>query len=199
MNATTVETLDAPAFAAACARLLAEVEQSFRPSLLVAIPTGGLYIARDMAAAAGRPLPMVPVTCRRPGTAAKSRVPLLKRAMAAMPRGLLDRLRVIEHRHATRSRLQRSPDSLLLDPAELEACAAAIAADGAQAAVLVVDDAVDSGLTLAAVLAAVRRVAGPAVPVRSAVITVSTATPLVRPDFTLFEGALCRFPWSFDA
>jgi hypoxanthine phosphoribosyltransferase len=64
---------------------------------------------------------------------------------------------------------------------------------------LIVDDAVDTGATLSQVIDAVRRHAPSGSRVRSAVITVTTDWPLIRPDFTLFNRQLCRFPWSMDA
>lgn len=64
--------------------------------------------------------------------------------------------------------------------------------------VLVVDDAVDSGITMQAVVEALRR-ARPDVEVRAAVITVTTGRPSVSPDYTLYNNhTLIRFPWSID-
>jgi hypoxanthine phosphoribosyltransferase len=65
--------------------------------------------------------------------------------------------------------------------------------------VLVVDDAVDSGVTLATVLRLLRESSPPDTQFRSAVVTVTLAQPLAEPDFVLYRGVLCRFPWSFDA
>jgi hypoxanthine phosphoribosyltransferase len=65
--------------------------------------------------------------------------------------------------------------------------------------VLVVDDAVDSGATLIAVLDAVYKAAGSS-KVRSAAITVTTENPMVMPDYYLYhDETLIRFPWSIDA
>jgi hypothetical protein len=58
---------------------------------------------------------------------------------------------------------------------------------------------VDSGATLAAVLGTLREVCGPTTQLRTAVITVTMEDPAVEPDYTLYRGVLCRFPWSFDA
>jgi hypoxanthine phosphoribosyltransferase len=65
--------------------------------------------------------------------------------------------------------------------------------------VLVVDDAVDSGVTLATVLRLLRETSPADTELRSAVVTVTLAQPLAEPDFVLYRGVLCRFPWSFDA
>ncbi|MBC7799187.1 MAG: hypothetical protein H7Z10_01075, partial [Gemmatimonadaceae bacterium] len=83
--------------------------------------------------------------------------------------------------------------------AEQQAMRAWFAAAGPAPAVLIVDDAVDSGATLAAVLAEVRRLAPPGARIETAAITVTTAAPIATPDHALFNRQLCRFPWSMDA
>jgi hypoxanthine-guanine phosphoribosyltransferase len=65
--------------------------------------------------------------------------------------------------------------------------------------VLVADDAIDSGVTLATVLGLLREVCPRGSDIRSAVITQTLMDPVVRPDYVLFQCTLCRFPWSFDA
>jgi hypoxanthine phosphoribosyltransferase len=65
--------------------------------------------------------------------------------------------------------------------------------------VMVVDDAVDSGVTLAAVLRTLRESCPPGTELRTAAITVTRPSPAVEPDYALWRGVLCRFPWSFDA
>lgn len=65
--------------------------------------------------------------------------------------------------------------------------------------ILIVDDAVDSGATLLAVVEAVR-IDMPGAEVRSAVITQTTPSPVITPDYTLYNNrTLIRFPWSMDA
>lgn len=176
------------------------VEQDYAPTLLVGVRTGGLVVAQAMARAASGPLPVMPLTCRRAGTEAKARIPLLGRALSALPRPLTDSLRVAELRLSAGRRRSRRPQQEA-DAAELQEIAARIgtASPGRRPRVLVVDDAVDSGVTLAAVLESLRRICPPAVPVRSAVITVTIEGALAEPDYVLYRGVLCRFPWSLDA
>jgi hypoxanthine phosphoribosyltransferase len=64
---------------------------------------------------------------------------------------------------------------------------------------LVIDDAVDSGATLATALQVLRDVCPPGTEMRSAAITQTLDRPMVRPDYVLHRGTLCRFPGSFDA
>ena len=68
-----------------------------------------------------------------------------------------------------------------------------------RARILIADDAVDSGVTLATVLRLVDDVCPAGGEIRSAAITQTLENPTARPDYLLFRGTLCRFPWSFDA
>jgi hypoxanthine phosphoribosyltransferase len=68
----------------------------------------------------------------------------------------------------------------------------------AGARVLVLDDAVDSGVTLAIAMKAVRAHASPEVEIRSAALSTTWQEPLVKPTYSLYRGVLCRFPWSND-
>lgn len=66
------------------------------------------------------------------------------------------------------------------------------------ASVLLVDDAVDSGETMAAVIDFLKR-AKPELRIHTAVITTTMSDPLTPPEFTLYHETLVRFPWSMDA
>lgn len=64
--------------------------------------------------------------------------------------------------------------------------------------ILVVDDAIDSGATLAGVVAGLKK-EYPGADIKTAVMTVTTTNPMIFPDWTLFAGdTLLRFPWSAD-
>jgi hypoxanthine phosphoribosyltransferase len=190
-----LRTLHGETFEQACADLMRLVEADYAPLLLVGIRTGGLVVAGAMASAASRDVPVLPLTCRRPTTATKSRLPLLREILRLMPLALLDLLRRIEHRRlAARSR-QVSPE---VDHAEADAIGDYLARIDQPARILVVDDAVDSGMTLARVLQLLRAVCPSGTELRTAAVTQTLDHPQVRPDYVLFHE-LCRFPWSFDA
>ena len=193
----TVQTLVGPAFEAACASLMALVSTSYAPTLLVGIRTGGLFVAESMARSHSGTLPVMSLTCRRAGTRTKSRIPWLNQVLLSLPRGTVDMLRRLEHRllSARRARRAVAPE---VDHQEARTIIEAIAA-APGARILVVDDAVDSGLTLGAVLQLLRNNTSTATEIRSAVITVTLDAPVVEPDYALYHGILCRFPWSFDA
>jgi hypoxanthine phosphoribosyltransferase len=193
-----LRTLRPTEFHAACAELTRMVEADYAPTLVLGIRTGGLTVAESMVRTASAPLPVLPVTCRRTATEAKSHLPLLRAALATLPRPAVDLLRRIEHRLFIVPRTHRVP-SQHIDRREIELLAAWMAKRPRQARVLVTDDAVDSGATLATVLRHVREVCPSGAEIRTVVITQTLEEPIIRPDYALFHNVLCRFPWSFDA
>jgi hypothetical protein len=150
-----------------------------------------------MSRAALSPVPVLPLTCRRPSTRWKSMVPGLKTILSLAPEPVLNTLRQAEHRLlASRRRQVVAPP---VDFTEAAAIGAWLARPAPSEGVIVVDDAVDSGATLAVVLKTLREVCPTMTRLRTAVITVTLEHPAVEPDYTLYRGVLCRFPWSFDA
>lgn len=195
---SAVLSFDNESFETACGLLMRRVLGDGRPDLIVGIPTGGLFVAEAMNHAAGGAIPIRTLTCRRPSTRFKYAAAIIRGLLSRLPRAIVDRLRLIEHRLLTRAPRRPAAASRQFDERELAAFEDWIAHAGDTPSILVVDDAVDSGVTLLEVLGTVRKRA-PTARVRSAVITVTSDTPLVYPDFALYDGQLCRFPWSVDA
>lgn len=186
-------------FATACAELMRRAFADQRADALIAIPTGGSFVAEAMRDTAAPGIPILPLTCRRPTTSSPLRAMLVRGLSATASRSILDRLRVAEHAfltrlpaHATRQEVHR------LDEAEIDALRDWLRTAGARPSLLVVDDAVDSGATLGRVIEVVRALSPPASDIRSAVISVTTEHPRVEPTYALYRQ-LCRFPWSLDA
>lgn len=185
-------------FATACAELLHRAIADRRPDALIAIPTGGMFVAEGMRDTAAADIPILPLTCRRPTSSSPARAMLVRGLSATVPRSLLDRLRVAEHAFLTRRPAHATRQEVRsLDEAEIDALRDWLRTAGAQPSLLVVDDAVDSGVTLGRVLEVVRALA-PAADIRSAVISVTTEHPRAEPTYALYRQ-LCRFPWSLDA
>lgn len=180
-----VVTFDDRRFAVACRMLADEVtEAKFYPGLIVGIRTGGEYVAREMLSYfPGSRLAVVEL--QRPSTQRKS---LVAGLLPLLPLGVLDFLRMAESRLlALRPRRRVGRVDI---PAEVTGL-------GAEK-ILVVDDAVDSGVTMEAIVGALRR-SCPGADVRSAAITVTTSRPLIAPDYALYRNkTLIRFPWSMD-
>lgn len=177
--------------------LMANMEQQgFVPDAVIGIATGGLRVVEAMP----RHPSLTVMSCRlrRPGTAAKEGNRLWLATVRRLPYVLTNLLRVLEDRvHARRVVTVRAPTETLLR--EVTWIKDEVIRKGIKR-VVVVDDAVDSGATLACVMAALRDSLPPSVELRSAVITVTRDREqrAIDPDFRLFDLTLLRFPWSFD-
>lgn len=186
------------AFEQACTGLMQQVQRDVRPDVLIGIRTGGLVVAEAMSRSdPGRPI-VLPLTSRRAATGAKSRNKLLPWVLKNLPRSVSDRLRVLELRLLS-SRRRRKQGQQHVDPREADVIRQYLADLPPHCSAVVVDDAVDSGVTLAAVLHLLRSTCRTDIRFCSAVITVTLDNPLVEPEYVLYRGVPCRFPWSFDA
>lgn len=194
-----VVTLFGSDFTDACRRLADEVKRSdVRPQMMIGIRSGGACVAEAMALHMPEVI-LAEVTLQRPSTARKAPLAWLLRSM---PRWMADALRRVEATARMNSARRRAlkegitlPD-VTLPPELLEM---------SPERVLVVDDSTDTGITLAAVAAAVCR-ALPRATVTAAVIARTESeqvTPLpervtlLPPLFA--DGSLVRFPWSLDS
>lgn len=189
-------TLDQDQFVVACRDLMVRVLQRWRPEAIVGIRTGGFLVAQTMARHASN-IAVIPVTCRRPSTKYKQVLGVAKAAVARLPMPVLDKLRVLEHKILTRAPKEGAALPQF-DPGEVIALSNWFGVAGKSPTLLVVDDAVDTGVTLSHVMSMVCRYAPEGADIRSAVITVTTERPVMMPDYTLFRRQLCRFPWSMD-
>lgn len=65
--------------------------------------------------------------------------------------------------------------------------------------VLVVDDAIDTGYSIKAVIDYLLNEGYDRNLMRVAVITTTSKTPAFRADYSLFDQVICAFPWSYDS
>lgn len=190
-----VQTLDKTRFDRASAKL-AKIASDFQPDIVIGIRSGGYTVAQAMI----RHFPgtaLFPITCRRPSSQKKQSSPWLKNLLLSLPNWVTGRLRIIEHIILTQ--LKPPKQTIYMpDAEELSAIQNYLERLSASSKILIVDDAVDSGATLAAVLRSIRKIAGLDATIKTAVITVTTASPAVEPNFMLYRYVLCRFPWSLD-
>ncbi len=194
----TVQTLDERGLQAAAHQLAAQVQQDFRPNIVLGVRTGGYIVADLMMEALPVEAILLPITCRRPSTGKKQKFAVVKDMLQALPQPITDQLRVIEHRMLTQRRPPQPLSAFTPDVDELAQITHLLSLRGGEARVLVVDDAVDSGATLRAVLDTVAEILPPDAVLKSAALTVTTASPLAEPDFAAYRYVLCRFPWSLD-
>lgn len=190
-----VKTLTQEGFHQAAADLLALVRKDFQPDIYIGIRTGGYDLAKLMVPEEAT---LLVTSCRRPGTAKKESMPLLKKVLKKLPYFLSNPLRVLEHIYLTQRKPPQPKKNFVPNVEEMAAVTEAVQKLSQPAKILIIDDAVDSGATFAAIAQAVRDAAGIEAEIKLAAITVTTEYPLVQPDYKLFRHVLCRFPWSFD-
>jgi hypoxanthine phosphoribosyltransferase len=189
MSSYTVLTLPPEDFCAACHRLEQSVRaDAYTPELIVGIRTGGSYVASEMF----NEIPHLEITLQRPSTHQKQR--LGGKLLRHLPYPVTDRLRVAEawwlgRKHPIQSGTTQEAEHVTLPEYPALPLVRRI---------LVVDDAVDSGRTLLAVVRALQKQC-PQAEIRSAVLTVTTEQPQICPEYKLYEHkTLIRFPWSLD-
>lgn len=112
-----------------------------------------------------------------------------------LPYWMLDLMRMVESELlALRHRFSSYRTSKVEIPEELMQ----ILKNRSNPEILVIDDAIDSGDTLYAVVQTLKKV-NPSVGVKVAVITVTTKSPRIFPDYYIYNNrTLIRFPWSND-
>ena len=192
-----VITLDRAGLARASKKLTeAVLASTFRPTHLLAIANGGVHIAREMTNHIALDSSLLVVPARRRSSEWKRgfhAATLLRR----LPYFITDRLRVLEAHVFGRLRKSDTVDLSAPLPRDVSETLRSIRSP-VPIRLLVVDDAVDSGRTLRRIVNGLRRVQDAGGEIRTAVITVTQTHPLIRPDFHLYHGVICRFPWSYD-
>lgn len=175
-----VLTLSSDSFSAACRRL-EKACMSLNPDIVLGIETGGRYVAEQMLT----DIKHVYVKMQRPSTSVKSNT--LSWIISKLPRWSADLLRIFESYILAKRvpHICKYEGSL---PAEIS--------DSRR--ILIVDDAVDSGATMLAVKQAVESGVQEA-EIYCAAITITTDNPVFRPEVSLYQNVLIRFPWSKDA
>jgi hypoxanthine phosphoribosyltransferase len=180
-----VLTLNNSSFLQHCRRLEA-LATDYAPDLVVTIATGGDIVGSNIFDR----VPHVSVRCQRVTTKARAKMGFIDKIIKILPKGVNNLLRMVEAKCL--SLTKPSQHSLTLSTKQQQKL-------GDAEKILIVDDAVDSGATLSTVIEAIERLPGKR-NLRTAVITVTTSSPLVMPDFFIYNNhTLIRFPWSADA
>lgn len=183
-----VITLDNNQFEKHCRRLENLVADNYCPDAVVAIASGGVFVGDNMFDG----VPHFPVSVKRPSTAAKNKLGFAMRVVRRLPLSIRNAMRVAESRWLELKNRRRSEQDYL-SPLSID-----VSALSPFKKILVVDDAVDSGTTLRRVLEALHGLPGDR-DIRSAVITVTTASASAKPDYFIYDNfTLIRFPWSAD-
>ena len=188
-----VITLNQEEFETCCRQLGEQCSAcGYRPDCLVGIRKGGAYvsaqIARCFPGAEHFDVSISRPTTRHKGSAFRALVGGLSRPVQDFMRKVESRVRTWLHTE------RRAVRVALLDHDFL-----AFLSRHPDAKVLIVDDAIDSGITMARLLKSLTS-QFPKLTITTAVITVTTLNPAVQPDYALYrDQTLIRFPWSSDA
>ncbi len=199
-NKLTVKTIDDDALNKTAKTLNNLIFNDFIPDIIIGIRSGGYVVAEIMTQTADHKPLLLAISRRRSCTETKNKVKCLKKILKLLPYAVTNHFRIIEHKilikkAATKTAAQQQ--EFTPDTAELSALRTFLQAHE-NSKILIVDDAIDSGATMKAVLDLVRKEANSACTIKTAAITVTTDTPLIQPDYILYNNVLCRFPWSFD-
>lgn len=188
-----VITFDDRAFDDACRALTDKVLSACSPDVVIGIASGGDYVARKMLEYMGGCVPhYFSVSASRPGHKLKASRGL-KRLYSLFPPCVLDEMRKVEARWLNRFGNKKERNFSMNTPEKLTN----VLQNGV-CKILVVDDAIDSGTTMAGV---VKFLQGeyPECEILTAVITITTKAPMYKADFFLHNDCtLVRFPWSND-
>ena len=190
-----VVTLETSLFRAICHKLALAVKEQYNPDVVIAILSGGGYVAREMLHTlnTGKDIAYGEVSACRPGNDLKQK-PTTNAILTSMPRVLLDWARMAESwilRIFTRAKHRNlSFDNLNDDTISM--------LNRGNRRILIVDDAIDSGATMTGVINALNE-QFPGNTIKTAAITVTTPQPSHKVDFKIFKNLeLVRFPWSKD-
>lgn len=194
----TVYTLAPEEFEVLSAGLGEKILRSGSFDIIVGIRTGGSLLADAMKRnnPVFQDIPGFDIELQRRTTPWKDK--LLGIWFKRLPRKLLDKLRVWEHksgmRHSpSRSDIDNALRRIIIDKG-LKEC---IQSPDIKRAI-VIDDAVDSGVTLAAVVEYLHALS-PGLEITTAVLTVTRNDSVFNPDIVYFnDHRLIRFPWSKD-
>ncbi len=191
-----VVTLDDAGFDRACRELVERARRDgFEPDCIVGIESGGAIVAEHACRACHDGVLFLTCRLQRPTTAGKRKSKLVH-ALRYMPYVLSNNLRRIED--VVLARRNAKKGNRPLPRIDVDAMMAEISARGARR-VLILDDAVDSGVTMLALLAALEPLRSTGVTIRTAAINVSRSDARFWPDYNIHSEVLCRFPWSHDA
>ncbi|MBS7333222.1 MAG: hypothetical protein KIG88_06475 [Weeksellaceae bacterium] len=163
--------------------------------LILGIKEGGLPLAENvfqLLNKSGNKVDLKFIKCQRPSTSLKKksdfRKSLIRSIFKITPFFVLDYLRNVEHDQLTKKAIDYDREIILDETIDFNS----------YDKILIVDDAVDSGVTLKKVTEYVQDLIENKSVVKSLAVVVTNEKSVLKPDFFLYENVLIRFPWSLD-
>lgn len=189
-----VKTLSCELFEKECKNLYQKVlESNYKPNLIVAIATGGVHVVHAM----GCSMTVVKtLRLSRKSTLAKKKLNVAS-ILSKLPYCMTNFLRKVESFWLSKKKRLTKQEAIADIPSSLLSDINALAIKSTDK-LLIVDDAVDSGVTLFKIVHAIKKCSPSNVEIKSAAISVTTPAPMILPDFYLSSCILYRFPWSDD-
>lgn len=186
-----VLTITSAKFPVICGSLADKIIQSkFHPDIIIGIRNGGGYVGMELAKSF-REAKYTEVEIRRKGSNNKNNK-YVRRFIAWLPLRLNNWLRIAE------SQLLKKKKHIRLGNISFDKHISNLLLAKGQN-ILLVDDAIDSGATIAKLVGYINA-NYPDNNIKVAVITVTTASPIIDADFYLYhDNTLIRFPWAIDA
>lgn len=157
-------------------------KSGFKPEHILYVERAGLLVGFEMAAFFG--CGISGILSRRSGSSAKSKIKLILRLLPRFVTHFLRRLELKSNIHGVKKERRIS-------------CENEMPPRGKR--ILLVDDALDTGHSLVAVLDFLMAHGYRRKDIRVAVLTTTGTTPVLRADFSLLDQVVCAFPWSYDS
>lgn len=189
-----VENLIDKNFEQACQALARQAGKRMQPDMVIGIRRGGVWVMEAMKAALEGDIHYGETTLQRQGTAGKNKWGGI---LQTLPQWLCNALRMAEAGALRLKRKLRQPALFPLDDIQFDAVSEGLLQSASQK-IWIVDDAVDSGKSMASIREKLQTYPQPH-QVLYLALTVTEKQPLLMPDIYLYnEGVLLRFPWSND-
>ena len=154
----------------------------FKPDHILYVERAGLLIGNVLAEYFK--VGLSDITCQRMGTSAKSGIKGVLRWLPRWATHLLRRLELFSSMHKARSERHVTWNRAL---------------PLAGKKILVVDDAVDTGYSLRAIMQYLLAYGLSQKNIRIAVLTTTGKDLCITPEYSLVKNTICAFPWSYDA
>ncbi len=154
----------------------------YSPDHILYVERAGLLTGFILASFFG--CPISGITSKRSGTSIKSGLKYILRLLPRSITHFLRRLEIKSSVHETNVKRYVSCDNGL-PPAGKK--------------ILVVDDALDTGHSIAAVMDYLTSKGFARERIKVAVLTTTGDNPATRADFSFFDQVVCAFPWSYDS
>ncbi len=184
-------TLNKEAFEKACVELISKID--IQPDMVVAILNGGGYVIDVVKKKEAFELAQFESVKLQRFEAIKNK-PAFMFLLKHLPYAILNKLRAYESKKAQESIASLDKNQLTEYKIDLEINTSL---EKPIRTILIIDDAIDTGRTLYVIKHNLLKLFPEAI-IKSAVISWTLESSIVKPDYYIFWGIMVRYPWSKD-